>query len=217
LDKLYTWTVEVTDGLETTKNVFEFYTGEPEIIFFDDFNDNVKDLDVWTELNSDGIWKEVNQRTEFTLQAAGGPVREAIESIYFPVEITEEKSAIISFDIISDISSDIGVGQFRFYVWDDNDNFVMTSYYRPEDTLQYIDKNKEDWVPFGSRGDGTWYNCIEIYSNRYRIKMSGCDSGWIDSQLFSSSNSIKVKLVNKLEWDSGSWTGGYDNIYIYKK
>lgn len=217
LNQLYTWTVEVSDGEDTTVNVFEFYTGEPEIIFFDDFDDNEKDFDVWTEINSNGVWEEVNQRTEFTLQGVGNPIREAIESIYFPVEITEEKSAIISFDIISDISSNIGVGQFRFYVWDNNGNYVMTSYYRPENKLQYIDKNKEDWVPFGSRDDGTWNNNIEIYSNRYRIKMSGFDSGWVDSQLFSSSNSIKVGLVNKLEWPSGSWTGGYDNVFIYTK
>jgi len=214
-DKWYTWTVEVTDGKNTVNRESSFFTGDmPGTIFFDDFNDNVKDYDKWTEIANDGTWFEQNQRTEFHLNAGGNAVAEGIESIYVPVTITQDDPVIISVDIISYISGSSSSGQTRFAVTDGT-NSITINYYRPENQLLFLDSNDPSgWTILGTRGDGSWDNQIIIFSNRYRVQMDTFDSGWVYDPLFSSSSSIKVKPHMKFEMPSGDWQAGYDSIII---
>ena len=58
-----------------------------DIIFTDDFNDNIKDYSKWTEIYTEGIWEEINQRAEFQCYESGDSSNryEGIESSEFIV------------------------------------------------------------------------------------------------------------------------------------
>jgi PKD repeat protein len=75
------------------------------IIFYDDFNDNQKDFEKWTEIYTNGTWEEINQRTEFNISENNdeGARYQGIESIAFNVDISKTKSIIIDAEIFSDI------------------------------------------------------------------------------------------------------------------
>ena len=183
-----------------------------DILFFDDFNDNIKDYGKWTEVHNDGTWMEMNQRTEFYLGSSSSGMFEGIESIYIPVTINLDTSVIISVDIISYISGICPSGQTRFQV-SDGTNSVSINYYRPLNQLLYKDSNDADWTVLGYRDDGSWGNQIKIFSDRYKVQMDTNDSGWIYDSLFSSSSQIKVAPHIKKQ-DPGNWQAGYDNVTV---
>ena len=54
----------IVSGNMIEKEPTEMYeTIFSDILFFDDFNDNNKDLNNWTEIFISGTWEEVNGRT----------------------------------------------------------------------------------------------------------------------------------------------------------
>jgi hypothetical protein len=99
--------------------------------------------------------------------------------------------------MISKISSSSEYGQIRFCAIDDDENSVTTNYWRFPNELMFMDSNDQDWNVFGSRGDGSWSNQIEIYANKYRVQMAGFDSGWVYDPIFSSSSEVKIVLFIK--------------------
>jgi hypothetical protein len=186
-----------------------------DTLIFDDFNDNTKNMELWEEYRYGGEWYEQNQRTEFYISSNGNSLQEGIESIFVDVTLSTTTPVIITFDMISQISGNTYAGQLRFRV-SDGTNHIMVNYYRPDDTFNYQDStNPDEWIYFGSRADGTWFNEIEIYSDRYRIEMSDIDSGWIYKSIFPSDTQIQIFALLKLDLPSGSHlTVGFDNIKI---
>ena len=56
-------------------------SNESERIFYDNFDDNEKNHDLWTEIYDDGIWEETNNRVEFEVQSIYPEQVEAFEGI----------------------------------------------------------------------------------------------------------------------------------------
>ena len=184
------------------------------VLFEDDFNDNTKDLSKWSEIYNDGFWWEINERTEFYLSSTGNPISEGIESINVPVSISQDLITVVSVDMITNINSIVGDGQVYFKV-DAGANWVEAIYDRSNDQLKFKDSNDGDWTVIGNRGDGTWTNVVKIYSDRYRVQISGFTSGWVSDSLFSSSSQLKMILYAELDASSGDFIKlGYDNAKI---
>ena len=61
----------ICDWIMVTNYVEEEY----QILFSDDFNDNLIDNTKWTEIFDDGDWNETNQRTEFLVYEGTGESR----------------------------------------------------------------------------------------------------------------------------------------------
>jgi hypothetical protein len=186
-----------------------------DVLVFDDFNDNIKNTELWEEYNSQGQWYEQNQRTEILVNSAGGPQREAIETIFIPnVKITEDIPLTVSVDMISNVQSTTDLGQLRFHVTDGS-NYIMASYTREDNRLRLIDYNDPGYTIIGSRDDGSWSNQIEIYSNRYQVHMDEFSSGWIYDNIFSTDSQIKIRIGIKLEESAGTYLkAGFDNALI---
>lgn len=187
-----------------------------EILFSDDFNDNSKDYSKWSEIFTYGSWDETNSRTEFLINEPGNTREgEGIQSISIPVSLTTKNSVVISCDMISDIGSTGWVG-FLFLKVTDGTNWVTAEYTRYRDELRIRDSNDASQTLIGSRGDGMWFNEIEIFSDGYEVTMDSRSSGWIADPLFSSTSEISVQLYieNGGEVPECYQKSGFDNVVV---
>jgi hypothetical protein len=114
----------------------------PESLFFDDFNDNTKDMTKWTEEFTDGSWWEDNQQTEFRIYESHSWSYEGISSIGIPVSL--EEPLVIECIMDTYINSNGGfVGQPHFKVVDGNneDNFIDVYYKRDINEIRVRDSD----------------------------------------------------------------------------
>ena len=189
-----------------------------KILFFDDFNDNIKDHGKWTEIYSEGTWEEMNQRAEFKLYEAGsGSDYEGIESKEFTISLSLNQELIISWDLTTNIGSTTSTGGIWFEVTDGT-NWIKANYERWHDETRYRDSNDETYTILNSnKGDGSWNNEIKIFSDRYLVRMDADSSGPIYDTLFSSNATLNVRLyvISCADQPSLYFRSGYDNVYVY--
>lgn len=218
-DKLYIWTVEVDDGKDKVKKDFTFFTGEPsyDIVFQDDFDDNSKDYNKWTEIYTDGTWEEKNRRVEFKVYEPGpGRSDEGIESSEFSVSLSSSEPLVVSCDMITDIGSTNWVGRIRLEVTDGT-NWIWIMYHRNRDILACRDSNDEKFTVFKSnKPDGSWDNELFICIDKYYVRMDSENSGWIYDSVFSSDATLKVRIYLQNSGSSPSlyMHSGFDNIMV---
>lgn len=190
-----------------------------ESLFRDDFNDNTKDYGKWTEIHTSGTWDETNQRAEFQLyESGGGERREGIASAEFIVALSSSEGIIITWDMITDIAHSGGqwVGTVRLEVTDGT-SWIHAYYERGRNETGYKDSNDGlHTVLNSSKGDGSWDNEIQIFGDRYKVRMDSDNSGWIHDGLFSSNATLRVRIYIQLGGDYPSmyWRAGFDNIAV---
>ena len=188
-----------------------------EIIFQDDFNDNEKNYNKWTEIYDKGYWYERNQRTEFKVNeyGGGGNYTEGIESTEFNVLISSTESIILRWDLLTDIGS-TGWVAHPFFVITDGTNWIQASYYEWYHELRVKDSNGTSIVLNENHPIGTWNNEIEIFSDRYIVRMDADESGWINKAIFSPNPTFKIRMylrVGGLQPHLYSLVG-FDNVMV---
>jgi hypothetical protein len=219
-DKIYIWTAEVTDGKDTIVKEFTFFTGESppyNILFFDDFDDNSKNYSKWTEIFQNGTWDEMNQRAEFQVLESipHWEKEEGIKSSPFSVSISSIQSVRFNCTMISNIESTSWVGYLYFEITDGT-NWIRGEYRIGRDSLQFQDSNDGNITILGTRGDGSWPNTIDVYSDKYRVIMDSYDSGWIYDSLFSSNPTLNVNIYVSNGGTSPPYyqRSGFDDIMV---
>jgi hypothetical protein len=219
-DKIYIWTVEVTDGTDTTAKEFTFFTGESppyDILFFDDFDDNSKNYSKWSETSSMGIWEETNQRTEFEVQTSPSTdIYEGIQSSTFTVSLSPTEPLILSWDVITNIASNCPYGTLFFEIDDTEGHNINAHYHRTYDYFWFKDDDDSGWTEIGTGGDGSWSNQIQIYSDRYKVTMDGHEGSWVYDSVFSTTPTLKISIYLRIgEEASGSFLrAGFDNVVV---
>lgn len=146
-----------------------------EILFSDDFNDNQKDLNKWTEKYNSGTWEETNGRTEFKLLESGGTGArsEGIESSPISAMIGGdepwENKLTITWIMLPDIGSTSREGKATLRITDGK-NWIEVGYDRLAGVAQYSDSkgNGDEWVG----GDEPWENKLDIFVDKYDVTMN---------------------------------------------
>lgn len=192
------------------------------IIFFDDFNDNIKDYDKWTEKWSQGTWWERNERTEFQLYEGDGQKYEGIQSSAFTVSLSPDVSVKLTCDMITDIAHYEDwqwVGNVAIRITDpEQSKWIEARYNRNKDKTIFRDSNDTGWTELETdKDDGTWSNSIEIFSDRYLVEMDNVNSGPVYDVLFSSNPTLSIELYIELggSYPDFWWRAGFDNVYVY--
>jgi hypothetical protein len=170
-------------------------TPEETILFIDDFNDNQKDIEKWTEIYTDGIWEEKNQRCEFQMYEPGtGHWNEGIESYEFIVPLNSFSPLIIKWDIICDIASTNWAGGINLMV-SDGANWLRAAYSRWTLSTFYRDSNDEAKNYLNKdKPYGTYSNEIQLFSDRYIVTMDTDTSGPIYDTLFKPGIPLTVRI-----------------------
>jgi hypothetical protein len=212
-DTWYNWYVNVTDGMHWTRRKFSFYVGR----FYDDFNDNTKDYSKWTEIYNEGVWDEINNRCEFEVYEPGsGRHFEGIKSTVFSVSLNPDTPFIINWDLIADIQSTNWAGDVTLEV-SDGTNWLRAKYSRWNKATKYRDSNdvSDIWLK-SNKPYGTWNNEIQLYSDRYIIRMDSDSTGSIYDSLFSNSDSLYIILFLESGGSQPSlyYRSGFDNIQV---
>lgn len=192
-------------------------SAEDESLFFDDFNDNAKDYNKWTEIDNNGTWDEINQRTEFQLYETGGySVWGAIESSEFTISLSSTEGIQISWDMITQIGSTGQTGRIGLKVTDGT-NWIWAEYYQWYNYLWFMDSNDasatildEDYE------DGSWPNWIRIFSDRYYINLANINSYPVFDTLFTSSSNLTIILYLGVGgYQTTLFTrSGFDNVLV---
>jgi len=203
-----------------TPNMFvKNVKADSETIFSDDFNDNIKDTSKWTEIFTDGTWWEQNQRTEFQLYESGGGERfEGIKSSGFTVSLSSSQSVIITTDMLTDIEH-LGQ-QWVGYIYlevTDGTNWILAGYRRGTDDTFYQDSNDPSYIILNdNKYDGIWDNEIQIFSNKYSVRMDADESGWVYDTIFSSNPTLRVRIYIQLggSFPDRYWVAGFDNVMV---
>ncbi len=191
---------------------------EETILFHDDFDDNTKDYDKWTENWTDGIWDEVNQRVEFQCNEHIPTYIEGIESKLLFADISTDTPLEVTGEMISHLSHYGGyVGKLILKIVDDSGNYILLMYRRSQDSLEVTDSQGSKKILFYLGETSTpWELNITIFSNRYRAIVHGYDSGWIENSIFSGGTILRVQLIMNINGDYPSfwWRAGFDNIVV---
>ena len=90
-------------------------------------------------------------------------------------------------------------------------------YSRHFNELRYSDSNDASYTILKSGyPDGSWGNEIEIFSDRYSIKMDSYESGWIYDSIFSPNSTLRIQMYILLAGDYPSyfWKAGFDNLHV---
>jgi len=188
------------------------------VIFHDDFDDNIKNTTLWTEVFADGEWEEKNQRVEFELVENDSYLEEGIESIPFNVTFSSEKGLQINWTIITDIGSTSSVGTVRLRVIDNSgNNWIDAQYWRYHHLFRYKDSIDNKYYTLKKNvPEGIWDNSLTIYGDRYRLTMGGIDTGWINKTIFPEYAQIKIQIFIT---NAGSTHGciqrsAFDNVTV---
>ena len=164
------------------------------ILFEDDFNDNEKDFTKWKEIYSDGIWTESNSRCEFMVwePGYGNRHKEGIESISFIAPFSKDIPLVVTWDIITDIYSTNWAGKI-FLKITDGVNWVWVRFHRYQLATHFMDSNDDTYTYLSTyKPNGLYSNEIQIFSDRYVIKMAGDSSGPIYETLFTPDSPLRV-------------------------
>lgn len=190
---------------------------DEKIIFFDNFDDNQKDFDKWTEFYTDGIWEEKNQRCEFQMYEPGnGHWNEGIKSNEFIVPLNPVSPVIINWDIICDIVSTNWAGGINLKITDGT-NWLRAAYSRWTLSTMYVDSNDEVKTYLNiNKPYGTYSNKIQLFSDRYIVTMDTDTSGPIYDSLFKPG----IPLTINIYIGSGGeqpwlyFRSGFDNVKV---
>jgi hypothetical protein len=219
-NKTYIWTVELTDKIDTTEKEFTFYTGEPPnyILFSDDFDDNSKDFNKWTEVFTEGLWVEQNQRAEFQLYEPGpGPHKfEGLESTEINTQLNTVNPLIINWDIITNIKSTNWAGSLFLKITDET-NWLKAEYSRWLKATRYQDSNDGERIILNdNKPYGTYSNEIQLFSDRYIIQMDTDSTGPIYDALFSLGTPLKIQIYIESGGDQTDlyFRSGFDNVIV---
>jgi hypothetical protein len=190
---------------------------EETILFFDDFNDNSKDYSRWTEVYSDGIWEEKNQRCEFQLYEPGSDQwEEGIESYEFIVPLNPVSPLKINWDFICDIASTNWAGAILLKVTDGT-NWILAKYHRYRLATQFKDSNDPSFTYLNeNKPYGTYSNEIQIYSDRYIVTMDTESSGPVYDSLFEPGVPLKIHIYIACSGEQ-PWLffrSGFDNVKV---
>jgi hypothetical protein len=188
------------------------------MLFEDDFNDNIKDYDKWTEIMSDGEWYETNQRTEFKVYEKYNTNNEAVLGKDFTAFIDTENKLYVTFKMITYIDHYYGyVGEMSGQVKDKNGNGIATEYRRGSNDFQILDTAGTDMTLFNSfESSVPWDVTFEIYSDRYKIICEDFDSGWIYKSIFSGETTFNFRMLAAATGDYPFmwWKCGFDEVRI---
>lgn len=201
------------------KTINRYNPLEQIILFSDDFDDNTKDYTKWTEIFSDGIWDEKNQRAEFQLYEPGpGPHDfEGLESTEINAPLNTEIPIIISWDIIVNIKSTNWAGSLFLKVTDGT-NWLEAEYSRYYETTRYRDSNDGGKIILNNNKPyGTYSNEIQLFSDRYILQMDTDSTGPIYDPLFNPSTPLKVQIYIESGGDQTNlyFRSGFDNVKVY--
>jgi hypothetical protein len=190
---------------------------EPEVIFSDDFDDNEPDIINWTEIYDDGFWNETNCRTEFKLYEKSAGVKEGIESREFNVSLSLNESVRITWDWNTNIGSTGKVGTINLMITNGT-NWIKCYYATAKDFTIYQDSNDDIYKVLNpGKGSGSWNNEIQIFGDRYYVRMDNDNStGWVDDVLFPPNATLKVQMFLDVTGDTPSayMHASFDNIKV---
>jgi len=174
------------------KEITSMYkTTYDDILFSDDFNDNIIDRNKWTEIYASGIWEETNGRAEFQLTESGGTETrfEGIESSPFEGCIGGdepwENKLEVTWNMLPDIGSTSSGGEVTFRITDGR-NWIAMGYDRLAGAACYSDSMGNSGEFIG--GDEPWENKLEIYLDEYHVTMNS-NSVTAHDSIFSSGTS----------------------------
>jgi len=196
-----------------------------DVIFSDDFNDNSKDSEKWTEIFTGGEWFERNYQTEFRKYEVASSSTEGIESKGIPVTI---KNVPLITECIMDTFIDNWPDQF--YQWigqphirvidaDDPDNhFIDVHYRRDYDIIKVLDSSGTD-ITLATINEFRSKVVITINKNGYSVDVGSYSSGFIPEPIFSEKFTVKLKLYIYLNGDYSNywWIAGFDDVIITGK
>jgi hypothetical protein len=188
------------------------------ILFEDDFNDNEKDFTKWMEIYADGFWTESNQRCEFMVWEPGYGYRnkEGIESTEFIVHLSKETPLVVSWDIITDIHSTNWAGKL-FLEITDGVNWIWARFHRYQLATHFMDSNDATYSFLSTyKPNGYWSNEIQLFSDRYIVKMAGDSSGEIYDTIFTPDSSLRIRIyiICAGEQPQLFQRSGFDNVIV---
>ena len=195
------------------------------ILFEDDFNDNTKDINKWTELYNDGDWWERNHQAEFRCYETIPTSYEGIESIGIPVTI---KKVPLRIECIMDTFidnypnpyyQDVGKIYLRVVDADDPDNhYIVVFYQRYYDDIRVVDSSGTNII-LGLTNEFRSKVTITINKDGYTVDVGPYTSGFIPETIFSEEFTVKLRLYIFLNGDYPNywWIGGFDDVIITGK
>jgi len=210
---------EKSGQFETARELSKLQTKYgSNILFEDDFNDNEKDFTKWTEIYFDGAWTESNQRCEFMVwePGYGNRNKEGIESHEFTHQLTTDTPLVVTWDIITDIWSTNWAGKLFLEVTDGT-NWIWARFHRYQLATHFMDSNDASYSYLSTyKPDGTWSNEIQIYSDKYIIKMAGDSSGEIYDTIFTPGLPLKVRIYIICAGEQPRFfqRSGFDNVIV---
>ncbi len=214
LPSVYGSIVKKEIRVKVSSVVYETTYGD--ILFFDDFNDNKKDLDKWEEIISgSGTWRETNGRTELILEESGGTgtrheginSKSPISAMIGGDEPWENKLTI-TWTMYPDIGSTSREGEvtFKIYSKDKSNNQIIMEYDRSAGVARYSDShgNGDEWIG----GDEPWENKLEIFVDKYIVTMNSNTATVQDSIFEDGVTNFGIQLYIEL---AGSTRDLYQN------
>ena len=193
--------------------------GNRDILFYDDFNDNIKDYSKWTEIYTEGTWEEINQRTEFKVNECPPPNyerHEGIERSDFSVSLSSSQPVIVSSDMISNIGS-IGWVGYLYLEITDGTNWIWARFHRFQLATHFMDSNDATYTYLSTyKPDSSWSNEIQVFSDRYIVKMAGDSSGEIYDTIFTPDSPLRVCIYIICAGEK-PWLfqrSGFDNVKV---
>ena len=215
-------------GAKTTTTINETTQFQPinnDVIFSDDFNDNTKDLDKWTEIYTGGEWFEQNYQVEFRKYEVSSSNKEGIESSIIPVTIVDVP---LKIECIMDTFIDnwpdpffqwVGRTHIRVVDAEDPDNHSIDVYYRRNyDQIKVEDSSGTDMI-LASTDEFRSKVTITINKDGYSVEVGSYTSGFIPVPIFPEKFKVKLILYIFLSGDYSNywWSGGFDDVIITGK
>jgi hypothetical protein len=192
----------------------------PEVLFYDDFNDNTKDMTKWTEEYTEGTWWEQNQQTEFHIYETTGTWHyQGITSKAIPVSI--EEPLVVECIMDTYIDSNGGyVGQVHFRLVDANDeNNWIRVYYRRDTNQIFVQDSVETLMDIGTNDEFRFKVTITIEADKYLVEVGPYTSGWISQSVFPTEFGLKMKLYIRQAGSTPGlwWIAGFDDVAVNGK
>ena len=210
----------IVEKVAKVKEASEMYeTTFGDILFFDDFNDNKKDFNKWTEIYNSGTWEETNGRTEFKLVESGGTgaCTEGIESSDIQAMIGGdepwENKLTITWTMLPDIGSTSLEGEVTLRVTDGR-NWIEVEYDRLAGVARFSDSkgNGDEWIG----GDEPWENKLDIFVDKYDVTMNTNSDTVHDSIFEDGISTFNVQLYIELAGSTRDLyqQSGFDDILV---
>ena len=190
-----------------------------DILFSDDFNDNQKDFNKWTERYANGMWEETNGRAEFQLTESGGTgVRsEGIQSKAITTMIGGddpwENRVKLTWMMYPKIDATSSEGKVAMKITEGR-NYVVVEYDRTGGAARFYDNLGNNEVCIG--GDDPWENNLEICGDRYFVTMN-MKSFTVVAPIFSSGPvTLRIELFIELGGSTRTkyLRSGFDDIIV---